>query len=138
MPLRTYFIVFHKFGNNVYQFSFNSLTSLIFFLISVLTCFSTCNELYSFHEFVTIYYLYIIQLSIFSINPWWSARIQGVTSIFFYLLRLSFYLNMWPPLVNSHELLRRRYSLLYLGEMFCKYLLCCYMFYLFFLPCFTV
>jgi hypothetical protein len=51
VPLRTAFILFHKFGYVVYSFSFTSIKSSISFL----THFSFSSELFSFHESVSYF-----------------------------------------------------------------------------------
>ena len=48
---------------------------------------------------------------------------QGVISVFLYLLRLALCLSMWSVLEKFGEVLTRRCILLSLVEMFCKYLL---------------
>ena len=51
-----------------------------------------------------------------------SDKIREVISIL-YLLRFALWSSIWPVLEKVLEVLRRRYILLCLGEMFCRYLL---------------
>lgn len=53
--------------------------------------------------------------------PWWSEGMKGVLSVFLYLLRLACVQvchQFWRKLCG---MLKRRYILFCLGEMFCKY-----------------
>lgn len=54
---------------------------------------------------------------------WWSDRIQNVISVFLYLLSLLCVQVHNQFLRKFHQMLRRKYILLCLGEMFYKYLL---------------
>lgn len=73
-------------------FSFHSIFKnvLISFQIFVLTHLSFSSEFFNFHQFVGF-----LLLLISSFNPWWSDRMQDVTSIFLYLLRLALCLSIW-------------------------------------------
>jgi hypothetical protein len=111
-PLRTVFIVSHKFGYVVASFSLNSKKSLIYFFISSLTKLSLSRVLFSFH--VNVGFLLFILLLKIRLTPWWSARMRGITSVFLYLLRLV----LWPIIYGQfwkkyHEVLRSGYILLF-------------------------
>jgi hypothetical protein len=67
-PLSIAFIVSHKFGYVVASFSLNSKKSLISFLISSFTKFSSSRVLFSFHEYVC-FQLFMLLLKI-SLSPW--------------------------------------------------------------------
>jgi hypothetical protein len=83
-PLRTAFIVSHKFGYVVASFSLNSKKPLISFFISSLTKVSLSRVLFSFH--LNVGFLLLMLLLKISLSPWCSDRIYGVISIFLYLL----------------------------------------------------
>lgn len=112
LPLKIAFILSHKFRYVVFSFSFNSERSLV----SVLAQFSFSSEVLSFQEFINSLVFPLLLTS--SFNPWWSDRIQGVISVFLYLMRFALCPNMWSIL----EVLRR-YIRLCLGGIFCRYLL---------------
>jgi hypothetical protein len=57
----------------------------------------------------------------FSFNACWSHRMHGIISIFLDLLRVLLCLKIWPILEKFHGLLRRRYALQKLDEIFCRY-----------------
>ena len=111
LPLRNAFIV---------SFSLDSKKLLISFLIFVLTHFSFTTELFSFHEFISFLFLLFL---IFSFNQWWLDGMKGIISISLYLLRLAMCPSMLSFWRLFHELLRRKHVHLFLGEVFCKYLL---------------
>jgi hypothetical protein len=67
-PLRTVFIVSHKFGYVVASFSLNSKKSLIYFFISSLTKLSLSRVLFSFH--VNVGFLLFILLLKIRLTPW--------------------------------------------------------------------
>ena len=67
-PLRTAFIVSHKFGYVVASFSLNSKKSLISFFISSLTKESLSRVLFSFH--VNVGFLLFMLLLKISLSPW--------------------------------------------------------------------
>ena len=75
------------------------------------------SELFSFHELVSFLFLVIS-----SFIQWYLDKMQGVISIFLYLLKLPLYLSIWSILEKYHELLRK-YILLCLSKMFFSYLL---------------
>jgi hypothetical protein len=107
------FIMSHSFGSIVFSFYF--ILKSFELISSGLVHFSLSSELLGFHEFVRFLLL------ISSIKSWWSDRMQGISLILLYLLRLTLCPNMWSAV--GHKLLKRRYILLCLGEIFCKYLL---------------
>jgi hypothetical protein len=116
-PLNTAFIVFHKFRNVVPSFSLNSRKSLISFL----TRWSLSRELFSFYEYVG--FLLFLWLLKSSLNLRWSDRMQGVTSVFLYLLRFALCPILWfvwrkPPWGAEKKV----YSFVF-NERFCWYLL---------------
>jgi hypothetical protein len=84
-PLRTVFIVSHKFGYVVASFSLNSIKSLISLFISSLTKVSLSRVLFISH--VTVYFLLFMLLLKISLSPWYSDSMHGIISIFLYLLR---------------------------------------------------
>jgi hypothetical protein len=83
------------------------------FFISDLTCISFCRELFSFCKSVS-FLLFLFLLLIPGFNPWLSGRMEGVISIFLYLLRFALYLSMWRVLEKVHEVLRIIYILVYI------------------------
>ena len=84
-PVRTAFIVSHKFGYVVASFSLNSKKSLISFFITSLTKESWSRVLFSFP--VNVGFLLFILLLKISLSPWRSDRMHGIISIFMYLLQ---------------------------------------------------
>ena len=112
LPFRTTFIVSHSFGSIAFS-SYFILKSFELIPSGLIHSFS--SELFGFHELVSFLLL------ISSVKSWWSDRMQGISVILFYLLRLTLCPNMWSAV--GHKLLKRRYVLLCLSEMFCKYLL---------------
>ena len=95
-PLRNAFIVSHKFGHVVASFSLNSKKSLIYFFIPSLIKVSLIRVLLSFH--VNVGFLLFMLLLKFSLSPWWSDRMHGTISIFFYLLRPVLWPIIWSIL----------------------------------------
>ena len=64
-------------------------------LISALTHFSFSRELFGLREFARcLWFLLLVS----SFNPWWTDRMQGIISVFLYLLRLSLCPNAWSIL----------------------------------------
>ena len=92
--LRTAFIVSHMFGYVVT--SLNSKKSLVSFFISSLTKVSLSWVFFSFHMNVG-FLLFMLLLKI-SLSLWWSGRMHGVISIFFYLLRPLLWPIIWSIL----------------------------------------
>lgn len=116
LPLRTTFNVFHAFRYIVLVFFFNA-NLFIFFLNPVLTYFSFSGELLYFYEFVSI----LLLISRF--NTWCSDRIQSVVSFFYICWDLLCVKGCYKFWRRFHEMLRRKYIISCLSEMFCKYLL---------------
>jgi hypothetical protein len=73
-PLKTVFIVSHKFEYVVSSFSLNSKKSLISFDISSLTKLSLSRVLFSFHMYVE-FVLFMLLLKI-SLSPWYMGLFQ--------------------------------------------------------------
>jgi hypothetical protein len=61
-----------------------------------MTHWSLSNVLFSFQLFVDFLLLFLLLNS--SFNALWSDRMQGIISIFLYLLRLALYSKIWPIL----------------------------------------
>ena len=119
-PLNTGFIVSRKFKQILPSFSLNFRKSLISFFIYSLTNSSLSRKLFCFHEYMG--FLLFLLLLKSSHNPWWSAGMQAVISIFLYLLMLV----LCPFWRSFCEVLRVRHIILLGGgvcEIFCRYLL---------------
>ena len=104
-PLRTVFIVSHKFGYVVPSFSLNSRKPLIYFFFSYLTKLSLNRVLFIFHVYVG-FLLFMLLLKI-SLSLQWSDRMTGIISIFLYLLRPVLWPVMWSVWRRHHEVMRK-------------------------------
>lgn len=91
-------------------FHFHSILKvLISFLTSVLIYFSFSSDLFSFYAFVCFLLL------ITSFNPWWSARMQDIISLSFYLLRLALCLSLCPVLEKAPWAAQKKVYILVFG-----------------------
>jgi len=95
-PLRTTFIVSHKFGYVVASFSLKFKKSLISFFISFLSKVLLSRVLFSVH--VNVGFLWVMPLLKTSLTLWWSDRMHGVILIYFYLLRPVLWPIIWSIL----------------------------------------
>lgn len=65
--------------------------SLAYFIILFITQCSLRRHLFSFYKFVCI----LLFLLFISFNPWWSDKMQGVISVFLFLLRHTLCPSIW-------------------------------------------
>jgi hypothetical protein len=93
-PLRTAFIVAHKFGYVVALFSLNSKKSLISLFISSFTKLSSSRILFSFYVYVGFLLFMLLLKKILS--PLWTNKMPGIISIYFYLLQPV----LWPSICS--------------------------------------
>ena len=92
-PLRTAFVVSHKFGVVVSSFSFVSRKFFISSLISNLTHSLFNSMLFSLHDFECFVFFPLVLVSSFS--PVWLEKVLDMISIFLNLLRLALCPIMW-------------------------------------------
>lgn len=116
-PLSSAFILSHKFQCFVPSFfiDFKKVFNLFFPWSS-----DYWLQLFSLHESID-FLLFLLFLKS-SFNPQLAEKVQGIISIFFYLLPLATSNQVYGKFLRFFpEMLRRRYILLCLGEMFCRY-----------------
>jgi hypothetical protein len=103
----------------VFSFSLTSRNLLISSLISSMTHWWLRNVLFSLQLFA--YFLLLFLLLSSSFNALLSDRMQGVISIFFYLLRLALCPNLWSILTKFHGLLWGMYIVLLSDKIFYRH-----------------
>ena len=123
------FFVFHKIVHvaQLLSFSLNSKKSLFSSFISVLTFLSFIVEVCNLHEFVSFVFSLFFLIS--SCYPWWSDKIQLFFQFYCMYRELQCVWICGQFISKFHEVLSRRYILVYFSWTFSKYQLdscsCC-------------
>jgi hypothetical protein len=102
----------------VFSFSLTSRNLIISSFISSVTHWSLSNVLYRFQLFA---YFLLFSLMSSSFNALWSDRMQGVISVFLYLLGLALCLSCDQFWRKFHGLLRRMYIVWIVYEIFYRH-----------------